>query len=103
MVDTLDMTEKWKMAVDTAMESGRSEDEAEAYLFAVGALRDALSGLKAAGIKPNECCDALGHTLLDQLTDHCSEEQAFLWAEEFLAMLKWRYDAAKSTTPGSPP
>jgi hypothetical protein len=70
MVDTLDMSERHKLAVDAAMEGGRSEDEAEAYLFAIGALRETLLGLKGVGIGPNECSDALGYHLVNLFTDH---------------------------------
>ena len=93
MVDTLDMSEKWKMAVDAAQKGGRSEDEAKAYVFAVGALRDTELELKAIGIKPNVRSDALGDTLINPLTDHYSEEHALLSLEEFQAMLKRCYEA----------
>jgi hypothetical protein len=103
LVDTLDMSEKHKMVMDAAQKGGRSIEQAESYVFAVGALRDTLLELRAIGIEPSERCDAVGYTLINLLTTHHTEEKAFLWAEEFLAMLKRRYDAAKSTTSVSPP
>ena len=103
MADTLDMSEKHKLAVAAAMESGRSIEQAEAYVFAVREFMHTVVELTAIGVAPSERRDALGHSLLDQLTYHYSEEQAFLWAEEFLAMLKRRYDAAKSPTSIPPP
>ena len=91
-VDTIQMREKQDTAMDVASE-GCSEEQAEAYLFAVEVLRDALSGLEAVGIAPNEQCDALGYSLINLLTDHYSEEQALLSFETLHSTLKLCYDA----------
>lgn len=50
-------------------------------MFAVGVLSDNVLQLKSIGIPPNECCDALGYTLINLLTDHYPDDQALLWAE----------------------
>ena len=92
-IDTLDMGEKQERAMDVSPGDRRSEEQAEAYLFALGVLRDALSGLEAVGIAPNEQCDALGYTLINLLTDHYSEEQALLSFETLHSTLKLCYDA----------
>lgn len=76
------MSEKHKMAVDAAQKGGRSIEQAEAYVFAVGALRDTVLELKAIGIAPNECSDALGYTLINLLPEHYTEEHALLSLEE---------------------
>lgn len=65
IADTLGMSEKFNRAVEAAMEGGRTIDQAEAYVFAVGVLRDTVLQLTSIGIQPNECTDAVGYTLIN--------------------------------------
>ncbi len=95
------MSEKHKMAMDATQNDGRVEEQAEAYSYAVGVLRDALSGLEAVGIRPNEQCDALGYTLINLLTDNYPEELALLLFETLQSTLKECYEAGLIASPKS--
>ena len=76
---------------DTAAKGECSGEQAEAYLYAVEVLRDALLGLQCAGIDPNEQCDALGYTLIKLMSDHYPEEIALLLFETLQSTLKECY------------
>ena len=72
---------------------GFFEEQAEAYVYAVGVLRDTLLALEAVGVAPNERCDALGYTLINLLTDHYSAESGLLLFETLQSTLKACYEA----------
>ena len=91
------MSEKHKMAMDTT-QNGCFDEQAEAYSYAVEVLRDALSGLEAAGIAPNEQCDALGYTLINLLLDDYPEEHALLLFETLQSTLKACFEAGPLTS-----
>jgi len=99
-VYTVDMSEKHKMAMDTT-QNGCFDEQAEAYLYAVEVLRDALSGLAAVGIAPNEQCDALGYTLINLLIDDYPEEHALLLFETLQSTLKACFEAGPVPSPKS--
>ncbi len=94
-VHTGDMSEKHKKAMD-ATQNGCFDEQAEAYLYAVEVLRDALSGLEAVGVAPNEQCDALGYTLINLLIDDYPEEHALLLFETLQSTLKACFDAGSA-------
>ena len=89
------------MAMDTDQKDGCSEEQAQAYLFAVGVLGDALLRLEAMGIAPNEQCDALGYTLINLLIDHYSEEHALVSFEALQSTLRQCYEAGLGPSPDS--
>ena len=87
------MSEKHKMSMRAVRKDGFFEEQAEAYVYAVGVLRDTLLALEAAGVAPNERCDALGYTLINLLTDHYPAESGLLLFETLQSTLKACYDA----------
>ena len=87
------------MGLDATHKNGGFEEQTEAYLYAVAVLREALLGLEAVGIAPNEQCDALGCTLIGLLTDHYPEEFALLLFETLQSTLKECYEAGLVLSP----
>ncbi len=94
-----DMSGKDKPAADASEKGGSFEEQAEAYLYAVGVLRDALLELDNAGIAPIDQCDALAYTLVNMLTERYSEEHALVLLETLQAMLKECYEAGLGCPP----
>ena len=86
--------------MDTEQNPGCLEEQVEAYLYAVGVLRDTLLGLEAAGIAPNDQCDALAYSLINLLTERYPQEHALLLFETLQATLESCYEAEPAYSPG---
>ena len=77
------------------------EQQAEAYVYAVGVLRDALVALEAVGVAPDEQCDALGYTLINLLADRYPAESGLVLFETLQSTLKACYEAGVASSPES--